>query len=109
MPRYDLWSRSVTRVEYDHRARQARLGLERIEQTMVKRPAAKAARPGWLLMLFRIAAHAEPPKGETTGSLSDQRPCRLLAFSSADELRGRGRSAARRNGPSHSGTGSLAA
>ena len=37
MPRSDLWRWSATRVESDHRAREARLGLERLEQFLMLR------------------------------------------------------------------------
>jgi hypothetical protein len=37
MPRSDLWRWSATRVEIDHRARDARLGLERLERFLMLR------------------------------------------------------------------------
>ncbi|MBV8739610.1 MAG: hypothetical protein JO007_20625 [Alphaproteobacteria bacterium] len=40
MPKANPWNRSVPRVELDHRAREARLRLERLERRLVPRAAA---------------------------------------------------------------------
>ena len=40
MPNKNLWNNNVPRVEYDLRARDARLRLERVERLLVKRDAA---------------------------------------------------------------------
>jgi hypothetical protein len=37
MPKANLWNKSVSRVEYDHRAREARLRFEQIERLLVNR------------------------------------------------------------------------
>ena len=42
MPRTNLWSQSVPRVELDQRSREARLRLERIERLFVPRACSDA-------------------------------------------------------------------
>ena len=49
MLRANLWNKSVSRVELDQRARDARLRLERIERLLVLRAAAKPSEI-WLLI-----------------------------------------------------------
>jgi hypothetical protein len=78
MPRKNLWNASVPRVELDHRVRDARLRLERIERLLVPR----AAVPNfWLrraFYLFRLGIYGNAsPGNQTRAPLSNQRPSRL--------------------------------
>ena len=64
MPRSDIRAKNVPRVEYDHRARQARLALERLEHVFVAPPAAgplRLALRGLVLVLRGWARHGEQP------------------------------------------------
>jgi hypothetical protein len=71
-----LLNKSVPRVEYDHRAREARLQFEQIERLLVKRQATTGSQP---LRLFRLLAFSVSGSGRRrdriTGSPSDRRPC----------------------------------
>lgn len=74
MQKVNLWSNSVPRVELDHRARDARLRLERLERLLVPR----AVTNNWLgraLYLFRSGRYGEARQGHRTGRpLSNRRP-----------------------------------
>src|SRR5712671_5969757 len=75
MPRANLPSKSVPRVEYDYRAREARLELEQLERLLVKRHAVKNFRPfrRFRLLAFSVSGAGRGDRG--TGSPSDRRPC----------------------------------
>ena len=66
---------SVPRVEVDHRARQARLQLERVERLLMPH---LAARRSWLKWSIAILSHRiygqASPRSRTPTSLSAQRP-----------------------------------
>ena len=73
-----LCNKSVSRVEIDQRARDARLQLERIERLLAPRAAATAS---WLrraLYLFSSGRYgAGSQSSRTRGPLSNQRPSRM--------------------------------
>jgi hypothetical protein len=75
MPNENLWNRSVPRVELDHRAREARLRVERLERLLAPRAAATGF---WLrraLSRFGGGSNSEGAQGHRTrGKLSSQRP-----------------------------------
>jgi hypothetical protein len=77
MSRANLWKKSVLRVELDQRARDARLGLERIERLLVP----CAVTDSWLrrvLYLFSSSRYGGSPQGHRTrGPLSNRRPSRM--------------------------------
>jgi len=75
MPSRNLWDKNVPRVEYDHRARDARLRLEHLERLLGKRDAAGNFRYFGLLhlLLGNIAGNGRE-RGRRTGSPNDQRP-----------------------------------
>ena len=80
MPKENLWNKSVPRVEYDHRAREARLQLERVERLLVKHYAVKDTRPFRLLRLLAYSIFGRGRRGgRSTGSPSDRRPCDFSA------------------------------
>jgi len=70
MARLDLRSNSVPRVELDHRARDARLRLVRIERLLAPRVTGKGFR---LVRLFVWRLYREPRSGQTQGSMSRPR------------------------------------
>jgi len=70
MARPNLCSNSVPRVELDHRARDARLRLVRIERLLVPRAAGNRFR---LLRLFAWRVYREPRSDRTQGSMSRPR------------------------------------
>jgi hypothetical protein len=73
-----LWSKSVPRVEFDQRSREARLRIERIERLFVSRIAVTHARSRRLLGLFSVRSYGGAPRERRTrGPLSDQRPSRM--------------------------------
>ena len=78
MPNANLWNRTVSRVELDHRAREARLRIERLEWLLVPRAAATGS---WLrraFCLFGVRLDNEGERGrQTRGPLSDRRPDRM--------------------------------
>lgn len=75
MLKAELWNRSVSRVELDQRARDARLRLERIERQFVPRAASTHSALRWLLYRFSggnfVSASRE---SRTRGPLSSRRP-----------------------------------
>ena len=80
MPRANLWSRSVPRVELDQRAREARLRLERISRRLAPRAAAYP-RLRRLLCLFSAGIYRGASRETRTGGpLSDQRPSPMPAL-----------------------------
>ena len=80
MARPNLCSNSVPRVELDHRARDARLRLVRIERLLVPRTAGKGFR---LLRLFGWRLYREPRSGRTQGSMSRPRGGSIPGIDSA--------------------------
>lgn len=78
MPKANPWNRSVPRVELDHRAREARLRLERLERLLVQRAAATGS---WLrraLCLFSVRTYTKGEQGRRTrGPLSNRRHGRV--------------------------------
>ena len=66
MARIKPCSNSVPRVELDHRARDARLRLVRIERLLVPRLGKRFS----LIRLFAWRLYPEPKAGRTPGSLS---------------------------------------
>ena len=85
MPNKNLWNNNVPRVEYDLRARDARLRLERVERLLVKRDAAAAAgfRYFRLLSLLINNVAGSGRKRQRTGSPSDRRPCCMSGYDRA--------------------------
>jgi hypothetical protein len=84
MPNKNLWNKNVPRVEYDLRARDARLRLERVERLLVKRDATAAAAAGFryfrLLSLLISNVAGNGRKRQRTGSPSDRRPCCISGY-----------------------------
>ena len=80
MPNKNLWNNKVPRIEYDLRARDARLRLERVERLLVKRDAA-ATTAGFryfrLVNLLISNLAGGDGKHQGTGSPSDRRPCSM--------------------------------
>ena len=82
MPRTNLWSQSVPRVELDQRSREARLRLERIEQQPIRsnntplntsgdnKAAAAAPRPG---NSWRARTLAKLGKFDRSAAADDER------------------------------------
>ena len=70
MARPTLRSNTVPRVELDHRARDTRLRLVRIERLLVPRPAGKGFR---LIRLVARRLYRAPKSGRTQGSMSRPR------------------------------------
>jgi hypothetical protein len=78
MPNRHLWIKNVPRVEYDHRARDMRLRLERLEHLLVKRDAAGGFRYfGRLLLLLGDLTGSGRGRSRRTGSPTDRRPCHI--------------------------------
>src|SRR4051794_20889077 len=78
MPNRHLWDKNVPRVEYDHRARNTRLRLERIEHLLVKQDAAGGSRYfERLLLLLGNVAGSGRGRGRRTGSPNDRWPCQI--------------------------------
>jgi hypothetical protein len=68
-------NKSVTRVELDQRARDARLGLERVQRLLVPRAAATASWFRWVVCLFTFGRLGDASRaGQIRGLLSDRRP-----------------------------------
>ena len=75
----NLWNKGVPRVEYDHRAREARLQLEGVERLLVKHYAVKGFRTFRLLRLLALSVAGNGQRGDrSTGSPSDRRPCSIM-------------------------------
>ena len=79
MANRNLWNKNVPRVEYDHRARDTRLRLERIERLLVKREDAAVVSGyfGLLRILIGNIAGSGRRRGRGTGSPNDRRPCHI--------------------------------
>lgn len=75
MPRINLWSNSVPRVELDQRSREARLQLEKMERLLAPRAAAGRSQLGRILYLFGIGIYrGAPQENRFGGPLSNRRP-----------------------------------
>ena len=75
MLRANLWNNSVSRVELDQRARDARLRLERIERLLVLRAAVTNSWLRRVLWLFSFGRSGEGSRARRTrGTPSNQRP-----------------------------------
>jgi hypothetical protein len=78
MSRTNLWSQSVPRVELDHRSREARLRLARIERLLIPRAPVTHSRLRRLLCLLSVGIYrGAPQEGRVRGPLSDRRPSRM--------------------------------
>jgi hypothetical protein len=78
MLRANLWNKSVSRVELDQRAREARLRLQRIERLLVPRAAVTNSWLRRVFYVFRLGIYGNAsPGNQTTGPLSNRRPSRL--------------------------------
>ena len=78
MPRTNLWSQSVTRVEIDQRSRAARLRFERIDQLFIVRPTTGHSRLRRLLYVLTVGRHgALPQVGGVNELPSDRWPSGL--------------------------------
>jgi hypothetical protein len=75
MLRANIWNKSVSQVELDQRARDARLRFERIERLLVLRAAVTDTWLMRVLWLFSFARSGEGSRARRTrGTLSNQRP-----------------------------------
>lgn len=54
MPKINFWKKAVTRVEFDQRAREGRLQLERLEQLLVNNRSADHRQAPGLLRSLRL-------------------------------------------------------
>lgn len=83
MYRANLWNKAVTRAEYDDRAREARLQLQRLERLLVHRPVTTGLRPVrlWGHVFGLPVSLTGSSRNEGTGSPSDRRPCDISAAS----------------------------
>jgi len=71
----NLWNDVVSRVALDHRSREARLRLERIERLLIPGAAVTQSRLRRLLSLLSVGIYGgRPQKGRVRGPLSDRRP-----------------------------------
>jgi hypothetical protein len=78
MPRTNLWSQSVARVELDQRSREARLQFERIDRSFILR--GTATHSGLRRLLYRFTARRYgglPQEGGVKEPLSDRWASRL--------------------------------
>ncbi len=74
MLRKNLWNRNVPKLEYDQRAREARVRLERVERLLVKRHAVADFRPFRRLRVLGFGIYGNGRRGDRdTGSPSDRR------------------------------------
>jgi hypothetical protein len=75
MLRANQWNKSMSRVELDQRARDARLRFERIERLLVLRVAVTDSWLRRVLWLFSFGRSGEGSRARRTrGTLSNQRP-----------------------------------
>jgi hypothetical protein len=75
MLRANLWNKSVSRVELDQRARDARLRLERIERLLALRAAPTDSWLRRVLWLFSFGRSGEGSRARRIGrTMSNQRP-----------------------------------
>ena len=78
MPRSNLWSESVPRVELDQRSREARLRFERIDRVFILRATVTHSRLRRLLYLFTVGKYGGLPQERGVKELlSDRWPSRL--------------------------------
>jgi hypothetical protein len=78
MPRMNIWSQSVPRVELDQRSREARLRLQRIERLLIPRAAVRQSRLRRVLYLFSVGMYRRAlQERRVRGPLSDRRPFRM--------------------------------
>jgi hypothetical protein len=68
------WNKNVPRVEYDHRAREARLRLIQLERRLVSRDAVKAFGVFRRVRLLDVSIAGGRSGDDSTESLSDQWP-----------------------------------
>jgi hypothetical protein len=89
MPRNNLWSQSVPKVELDQRSREARLRLERIERLLIPRAAVTHSRLWRLVCLLSVGKYRRAPQGRRVrGPLSDRRPSRMPTIIDVSRLEG---------------------
>jgi hypothetical protein len=82
MPRIQIWSQSVPRVELDQRSREARRRLEQMEKLLLWRAAVRQSRLRRVLYFFRVNIHrGAPEERRARGPLSDRRPSRCSTLS----------------------------
>src|SRR5215471_1543490 len=62
MPRSNLWSQSVPRIELDQRSREARLRFERIDRVFILRATVTHSRLRRLLYLMTVGRYGGPPQ-----------------------------------------------
>ena len=78
MPRTNLWSQTVPRVELDQRSREARLQFERIDRLFILRATAAHSLLRRLLYLFTVGRYSGLwQQGGVKDRLSDRWPSRL--------------------------------
>jgi hypothetical protein len=78
MPRTNLWSQSVPRIELDQRSREARLRLEQIDRSFILRATVTHIRLRWLLHLFTVGRYGGlPQEGAGEELLGYRWPSRL--------------------------------
>jgi hypothetical protein len=81
MPSIKFWSRSLSRVEFDQRSREARLRLERIERLLISLAVVRQPRLRRLLSLRSVGEYrGGPQKSRVRGPLSDRRPSRMATI-----------------------------
>jgi hypothetical protein len=77
MRRANLWNQSVSRVELDQRAREARLRLERIERQLLPRALTRSPLKRLLYLCRGGIFVSVSRESRTRGPLSDRRPSRM--------------------------------
>jgi hypothetical protein len=78
MQSINFWGRSLSRVELDQRAREARLRLERIERLFASRAAVRQPRLRRLVSVLSLGEYrGSPRERRARGPLSEQRPSRI--------------------------------
>jgi hypothetical protein len=78
MPRTNLWSQSVSRIELDQRCREARLRFERIDRLFILRDTVTHSGLRRLLYLFAVGRYGRlPQEGGVEEPLSDRWPSGL--------------------------------
>ena len=78
MPRSNLWSQSVPRIELDQRSREARLRFERIDRVFILRATVTHSGLRRLLYLFAVGKYGGLPQERGVKELlSDRWPSRL--------------------------------
>lgn len=81
MRKMSFWSRSLSRVELDQRAREVRLRLERIERLFASRDAVRQRRLRRLISVLSAGRYRGGPRERRVGvPLSDQRPSWMLTI-----------------------------